>query len=370
MYWTWPAAVSSLSAMTVPTHDSTDAVDVAGAASMSDYIDRLITIEMRNRAMPHGTITPLYDAARAEGGGEPLTLRAAAGLVRHVRQGDNVVIVTGAGSGELIPQGENDGPVGAAVLARALLLGLGATPVYACESHHVAPILAASEAAGVPVRDLEITLANSGMGTIAVAPTDEAGVEGWATDLFDRLRPSAIISIERLGPNRRGVIHGATGIAGWLPQVDLTPLFTVAAARGVFSIGIGDAGNEIGFGRIPDTVRHVQPYGDRCQCPCGGGMATVVPTDVLVVAAVSNWGGYGIEAALSLLLGRADLPHSPAQAERILVRCTEAGGIEAMHCTQTFSCDGIAGESHVSIVRLLGEMVRIDLQRPTTGALH
>lgn len=346
------------------------AADVAGAASMAEYIDRLITVEMRNRAMPHGTIIPLYDAARKEGGGQPLTLRAAAGLVEHVHPGDNVFIVTGAGSGELIPQGENDGPVGAAVLARAVLLGLGATPIFVCESHHVDPIVVASEAAGVPIRSLEVRKKSRAGGAVAVAPTVEADVAKWAKDLFAQLKPAALISIERLGPNRKGVIHGATGIAGWSPQVDLTPIFTTAAATGVFSIGIGDVGNEIGFGRIQEVVRDVQPYGKKCQCPCEDGMATVVATDVLVVAAVSNWGGYGIEAALSLLLNRPDLPHSPAMAERILTRCTEAGGIEAIHCTQTFSCDGIAGEGHVSMVTILGEMVRIDLQTPTTGALH
>lgn len=346
------------------------AVDIAGAASMADYIDRLITVEMRNRAMPHGTITPLYEAARAEGGGQPLTLRAAAGLVENVQPGDNVFIVTGAGSGALIPQGENDGPVGAAVLARAVLLGLGATPIFVCESHHVEPIAVASEAAGVPIRSLEVRQKSRAGGAIAVAPTVEEEVAGWAKNLFEQLKPTAIISIERLGPNRHGIIHGATGIAGWSPQVDLTPLFTIAAERGVFSVGIGDVGNEIGYGRIIDDVRRVQPYGEKCQCPCGGGVATVVATDVLVVAAVSNWGGYGIEAALSLLLNRPDLPHTPAMAERILTRCTEAGGIEAIHCTQTFSCDGIAGEGHVSMVQLLGEMVKIDLQTPTTGALH
>ena len=78
-------------------------VEVAKAPAMADYIDRLITVEMRNRAMPNGTIAPLYEAARAEGGGEPLTYRAAAGLIKHVRQRDNVFIVTGAGSGALIP---------------------------------------------------------------------------------------------------------------------------------------------------------------------------------------------------------------------------------------------------------------------------
>jgi hypothetical protein len=355
--------------MTVTKEHRAD-VETAKAPAMADYIDRLITVEMRNRAMPNGTIAPLYEAARAEGGGEPLTYRAAAGLIKHVRRGDNVFIVTGAGSGALIPQGENDGPVGAAVIARAVFLGLGATPIFVCESHHVDPIVAASEAAGVPIRSLEVTLKSRVAGAVIPAPTKEEEVGPWAAKLYNELQPTALVSIERLGPNRLGVIHGATGIAGWLPQVDLAPLFTEAASRSVFSIGIGDVGNEIGYGRIQDTVKKVQPYGEKCQCPCGAGMATVISTDVLVVASVSNWGGYGIEAALSLLLNRPDLPHSPAMAETILKRCTEAGGIEAIHCTQTFSCDGIAGESHVSIVQILGEMVRIDLQTPTTGALH
>lgn len=337
---------------------------------MTEYIDRLITVEMRNRGMPRGKIAPLYEAARTEGGGRPLTLRAAEGLRGHVHRDDTVIIVTGAGTPALMPKGEDDGPVGAAVLGRAIYWGLGATPIYVCEQHHVDPVVASSEAAGVTIRDYEVARRHRLGGAVFAAPTVEDAIPRWTEELLDRLRPSAIISIERLGPNVNGVIHGATGIAGRNPQVDLAPLFEGAAQRGIFSIGIGDAGNEIGFGRIADAVREIQPYGARCQCPCGGGMATVVPTDVLVVAAVSNWGAYGIEAALSLLLGRADLPHSPVVAHQIIQRCLEAGGLEAMYCTQRFFVDGIAGESSVSMVQLLGEMVRIGLEDPDTGPAH
>lgn len=337
--------------------------------AMSEYIDRLVTVEMRNRGMPANKIAPLYDAARADAG-EPLTFRAAAGLLRAAHRGDVVLIVTGAGSGELIPKGENDGPVGAAVLARALQFGVGAIPVLVCEAHHVDPIVASCEAAGVELRPLDVATASKTGGALVPAPTDQAEVAGWAAALLDRLSPSAIISIERLGPNAKGVVHGATGLSGWDPMVDLAPLFSVAAERGVFSVGIGDAGNEIGFGRIVDAVREIQPHGARCQCPCGGGMATTVPTDVLVVAAVSNWGAYGIEACMSMLLGRADLVHSPAEAERIIARCLDAGGFEAMQCTRRFFVDGIRGEVSVSLVQILGEMVRIHLEEPDRGAIH
>ncbi len=342
----------------------------AGAPAMADYVDRLVTVEMRNRGMPGGRIIPLYEAARAECGGEPLAFRAAASLLARTRRDDSVLIVTGAGSGPLIPNGENDGPVGAAVLARALHRGVGCTPVLVCEPHHAAPIVAACEAIGVGMRSVEQATGSRVGGALVTSPARQDEVEDWSEDLLDRLAPSAIIAIERLGPNSSGIVHGATGLSGWDPLVDLAPLFVAAARRGIVSVGIGDAGNEIGFGRIVDDVRRIQPHGAVCQCECGAGMATVVPTDVLVVAAVSNWGAYGIEACLAMLLERTDLQHTPQEAERVILRCLEAGGLEAMFCTQRFFVDGIAGEVSVSLVQLLREMVRIHLEAPDAGVIH
>ena len=340
------------------------------APVITDYIDRLITVEMRNRGMPHGKIGPLYEAARAEGGGLPLVYRAAQGLIGTVRRGDTVFIVTGAASGQLMPKGENDGPVGGAVLARALQWGLGAVPIMVCEAQHVDPIVASCEAIGVGIRSVDIACRTKVGGAVLAAPTNQAAVETWANQVMDQLAPSAIIAIERLGPNAKGVVHGSTGLAGWDPLVDLAPLFSEALQRGVFSVGIGDAGNEIGFGRIAGAVREIQPYGARCQCDCGDGMATVTPTDVLVVAAVSNWGAYGVEAALALLLERHDLLHTTTEARRVIERCLEAGGLDSMSCSQRFFVDGISGETSVNMVQMLGEMVRIHLEAPATGAIH
>jgi D-glutamate cyclase len=126
------------------------------APAMTDYIDQLVTVEMRNRALPNHKVGPLYDAARAEGGGGPLGYREAQGLVNAVRPGDT--FFTSAGSGLLIPKGENDGPVGGAVLARALQRGLGATPIMVCEWQHVDPILSACEAIGVAIRDAGVAI--------------------------------------------------------------------------------------------------------------------------------------------------------------------------------------------------------------------
>lgn len=345
-------------------------LDAPHTRSFGDNIDRLVTVEMRNAAMPYGKITPLYEAARAEAGGVSLSLAAAAGLVENVGAGDRVLVVTGAGTLPLLPHGENDGPVGAAVIARALSRGLGAVPVYAVEEHHVPPVLASSAALGLPVREPETALGLQVGASLVTAPTAQNEVAGWAARLFDELRPTAIVAIERLGPNAADIIHGSTGLAGWSPQVDLSPLFVEAAGRGVFSVGIGDAGNEIGFGRIADAVRQIQEFGRTCQCPCGQGMATVVATDVVIVAAVSNWGAYALEAALAHLLGDPLLPHTPPDARRANLDCLNAGGLEALHCTGRWLVDGIDTEVSLDMVRTLNEMVKISLQAPTTGPLH
>jgi len=49
--------------------------DVVGEA-----VDKLMSLEIKNRGMPYGILQPLYDAARHAAGGRPLTMLAAEGL--------------------------------------------------------------------------------------------------------------------------------------------------------------------------------------------------------------------------------------------------------------------------------------------------
>jgi hypothetical protein len=336
----------------------------------AEYVDRLITVEIRNRGMPRGITRPLYDAARLEGGGRPLTLRAAEALCAHVHRDDNVFIVTGAGRPPMMPKGENDGPVGAAVLARALLRGIGATPMYLLEPHHVEPVVAASEVAGVMAVDHATAKARRHGGVVLTAPTDGTEVARWAAAVFDTYRPTAVVCTERLGPNAKGITHNATGQRTGAPFVDFSPVVDEATRRGVLTVGVGDHGNELGFGRIADAVREIHPYGGRCQCPCGAGMASAVKTDVLVVATMSNWGMYGIEAMLAILLGQPHLPHPRAMTRRIIHACLDAGGLEAMWGTKLYLVDGAEGESSEAVVQMLGDLVRNALADPTTGPVH
>jgi hypothetical protein len=307
----------------------------------------------------------------AEAGGRPLTTQAAERLIKNFGKGDSVFIVTGAGYPPTLPKGESDGPPGAAVMGRALYWGLEAVPVYLCEERHAAPVFASSEAADIMIKNYEDAREGRLGGVLETAPNDPAAVEGWVKEMFDTYQPEAIIFTERLGPNEMGIIHGATGIAkeSWT-TVDLAPLVYGAQQRGVFSIGIGDHGNELGFGRIHGAVKEIMPYGKKCQCPCGAGMATVVKTDVLIPAFISNWGCYGVEAMLAFLLRKPDLMHTPEQERRIVMACLEAGGLEAMWCSKAFFVDGARGECGMAAVDLLGEMVRLNLAEPRVGVTH
>ncbi|WP_071799516.1 glutamate cyclase domain-containing protein [Natronohydrobacter thiooxidans] len=338
--------------------------DIAG-----EYIDRLVTVEMRNRGMNHGIISQIYNEARREGGGRPITARAAEALVEHVGEGDVVLIVTGAGYAPEVPNGESDGPPGAASIARALYWGLKAVPVYVSEVCHAPPVVASSDAAGVMIRDYGLAKSRRMGGAMVTAPEEQSEIDAWADDILDRMAPKAIIAIERLGPNESGIVHYSTGVAPG-NCVNLSPLFDKAAERGILSIGIGDNGNEIGFGRIHSFMQDFHPYGRETQTDKPGGAVTVTPTDIFLPASVSNWGAYGVAAMLGVLLRDRDLVQTPQLEERIVKACLDAGGWEMRYCTSRFIVDGTEGESSMAIVQLLRDLVRLNIAAPDRGLSH
>jgi hypothetical protein len=336
---------------------------------IGENIDRLVTVEMRNRGMNHGIIHRIYDEARREGGGRPITARAAEALANKVKPGNTILIVTGAGYAPEAPNGESDGPPGAAALARALFWGLQAVPVYVTEPCHAPPVVAASHAAGIMVRDADLAKNRRLGACLEIAPEDQPSVSEWACQLFDKHQPAAIIAIERLGPNEQGLLHYSTGV---VPKnhVDIAPLFDEARRRGVLSIGIGDNGNEIGFGRIHDFMKDFHPYGRRCQYHGGVGVPSVTATDILLPASISNWGAYGLAAMLAFLTKKIDLVQTPELERRIVTACLDAGGWEMRYCTSRFIVDGTEGESSMAIVQLLRDMVRVNVAEIDRGLSH
>jgi hypothetical protein len=337
---------------------------------VAEHVDRLVcTVEMRFRSgLPRGVTVPLYEAARRAQGGQPLTYLAATALRESVLPGSHVLIVTGAGAPPGLPRGETDGPLGAAAIARAVDWGLGAKPVVVTEARHAAPIVAAVEALGVAIVEPDVF---RGRGHTAVLETLPTGLEAdrlRTVEIFERYQPAAAVFIEKGGPNEAGVYHSIMGV-GREPDVMANAFHIVDLARQgqCLTIGIGDGGNEIGFGMIRDTVQEVQPYGRRCQCPCGKGVATVVATDVLVAASISNWGAYGIAAMLGLILGRQDLLQTEEMERVMLDRCVAAGGEDGAYGAPLLMVDGTWARTQEALITMLRNIVANGLTEYARG---
>ncbi len=130
-----------------------------------------------------------------------------------------------------------------------------------------------------------------------------------------------------------------------------------ARARGIFTIGIGDGGNEIGFGRIHAAVKEIQPAGYRCLCPCASGIATVVGTDVLICAAISNWGAYGLAAMLALITETPEALQDEATQWRILEANVRAGGMDGAYARQIMGEDGVSAKTSQALITILHQIV-------------
>ena len=253
--------------------------------------------------------------------------------------GETFVIVTGF----TVPPGvaETDGPPGAAVLGRALRL-LGAQVRYVTD-RSPAPILAAALEALEERAEVEVY----------------PELPGAARLLLDRERPTHLISIERPGRSRSGDYLSARGesVAKW--NLPLDDLFLLAhagrkkkrAEADIVTIGVGDGGNEIGMGSVRDRLAR-----------CGRLMATiasVVAVDHLVVSGTSNWGAYGIVAALERLSGHS-LLHTAAVERKLIQACVDAGAVDGLARTHEPTVDGLPADAHAAVLELL----RIAAARP------
>jgi D-glutamate cyclase len=329
---------------------------------IGENVDRLCTVEMRPQGMPRGKIHRLYEAARRKQNGRPLTLLAAEKLRAAVKPGDYVILATGAGVPPWMPAGETDGPVGIAALGRALLLGLGARPIFVTESHSLRALRAPVIAAGMSVVSPEIAAARTGAAVVMEFSKDDREAQAQATHMVEQFRPAAIIASEKLAPNAKGEIHSVRGTNMTADHAKIHHLFELAGKSGIPTIGIADGGNEVGCGLIYDDTRTIMEYGARCQCPCGDGMATTVRTDVLVLAAVSNFGAYGICATLGYLLGNPDLVHDPDTHYRLLEANVREGASDGMSGRPLMKEDGISVAVCQGLVRQLHELVATGLQ--------
>lgn len=290
-----------------------------------DPIDSLLALDLGGRGIA-GFFQP---------GGALAAARALRGATR-------VLLVTGFAVGEHQP--ESDGPPGTAVLGRALH-HLGAQVRYVTDPV-TAPVLAAALKALDEPAD------------ILAAPADDED----AAALLDAERPDHLVAVERPGRCATGDYLNARGlsVAAWNRPLDA--LF-LAARRGrggrPVTIGVGDGGNEVGMGNVRARIARSGPLLAR--------IASVVRTDHLVVAGVSNWGAYGIVAQLGRLAG-APLLHGPDMERRLVEACAAAGAVDGITRRHEATVDGLPLDAHAAIVRLLAVAAAAAGPVPPSGA--
>ena len=199
---------------------------------------------------------------------------------------------------------ETDGPPGALAIGRALET-LGRRVIYVTD-HYTNKIMQRLAGPDAEIEDFPIT-------------TIEKSTE-FSKEILARYNPALLISIERCAPSRDGLYRNMRAI----DITDHTARIDTLFGLHQFTIGIGDGGNEIGMGNVLSKILdrphlHADP--------------ATTPVQRLVISSVSNWGGYGLVAALSKLSGRDLLPLVEEEANWVRT-CVELGAV-----------DGFSGEA-------------------------
>lgn len=303
-----------------------------------------------------GLIAGLYQALQERQPG-PACMRAAELICARVRaHGGPVVIATGFPEGAGVP--ETDGPVGAALLARALFLGLGIETVILTDDNWVGMMEGTCRGAGLaplPFPDDGVIHPQAFIRPVYIrsSPKDEAGCKAVTDALLDVTKPSLVIAIERPGANDNGLYHGLGGrpLDGMVADYD--QFFRRAKAEGVPFVAIGDGGNELGMGVVAEKLKAFSPKAKDCGTPGRGGVAAATAADLLIVSNVSNWGATGLIAALSAYLGKSSVFHDGALERRCIEQCVSFGGVDGMFMGPEPAVDGISAAEWEGLVTTL-----------------
>lgn len=228
--------------------------------------------------------------------------------------------------------GETDGPPGALALGNALER-LGIQVAYATDDTS-APLLAL----GGPKLSLRAAIYPF------LPEVDETTLERLYTD-FD---PDLVFAIERPGKAADGLCHSMRGevISDLTPSLDL--FFELAVRDHKPTLAIGDGGNEIGMGRLYEAVVK--------QVPRGETIAAVTAADILMPAAVSNWGAYVLTGTLSLLCGR-DLLISAETASDLLHTMVDMGAVDGATKRQEATVDGYSFEENQAVIKAVHDLL-------------
>jgi len=305
----------------------------------------------------------VYDETRRRFG-RPLTLLAAEKLKESVGMGDYVIIASNSH--------EMDGAPGAAAIARALIVGLRAIPVIVTDFEEGTRFekcvpQTCIGAQLIPVTDpRELVEGIWSPYTVLIRNWPAKSVAGAIEEsrkLLDEFRPKAIITVEVVSCNKKGVRHGAMG-GPMNPEGDTeeemvrwNQLLDVANERGILTIATGDNGNEAGFGAIEDILKRHHVFCADCGCPCGEGIVSASKADIVIPGTSSNWACYGIEACLAKILDKPEVMHDEYTHNRILLNCANVGIPDGASAMATPTTDGASHEACMYTVGQLRQTV-------------
>ena len=215
---------------------------------------------------------------------------------------------------------ESDGPIGAIALYR-VLVRLNCEPVFAC-----APPISRILAQSFTTHELPLVDWEESKPAVMQALKD--------------LDPSLIISIERPGVTADGRYYNMRKI----DITDFTAKFDLFFQESKCpSIAFGDGGNEIGMGNVQKALDAMDI------------IPAITTCDELVIASVSNWGVYGVIAALCRLMEQ-DL-FEDFDPETIADYLVANGCVDGVTNRKEPSEDGFPISVGMSIIQQLRDLV-------------
>jgi hypothetical protein len=283
-------------------------------------IDKIIKEDAGNRnIIPFTKQNTLYDAAQS------------------LLNAKEIVIVTGFYI-ERMKTGETDGPLGAAFLAQALEKLTFKVTIM------TSPFNEGIMQAAIDALQLKAKL-------VVVDSGEE--LEKFP-EVLSNPDITHLIALEQMGVALDGNYYNMAGKKISIPVARFDSLFVQARERGITTIAIGDGGNEIGMGSL---YSHLFSNIDK------NWILNITPVDYLITAGVSNWGGYGLMASLSYLVGKP-LLHDPKEEKRLLQVILEAGAVDGRTNMRVMSVDGLPIKKHMEIIDFLHRTI---MDRPMVG---
>ncbi len=279
----------------------------------------------------HDAIKAIERFSRRDPGGRGLAAHAPLDTLFPAAQtlldSERIVVTTGFCIRAALA-GETDGPPGALNIADALL-GLGKRVVLVTDKYS-APLLAA----GASIFEIEAPIIQIDL------PQENA--DRAIDELLGEFAPTHVLAIERPGNAADGHRYSMRGemLDDLIPGADR--LLAPPAPRNFTTLAVGDGGNELGLGGLRAQLGDRITHGELIFC--------ATAADHIVPAGISNWGGYAIAAALSLLSGKP-LLRSPAHERRAVEAMVATGAVDGCTRQRSLSVDGLLWDDYASTLQ-------------------